>query len=139
MTTAQQNKALIRAVFDDLSAGRTAALPEAMSDDVRWTFAGNWSWSGTWSLKPTVLHQLLGPLMAQFDGGYRIHADLIIAEDDRVVVQAQGNGTTVEGDPYNQTYCFIFTLADGRITEVIEHCDTALVERVLRPLTPVNP
>ncbi|WP_067819151.1 nuclear transport factor 2 family protein [Nocardia inohanensis] len=134
MSIAQQNKTLIRAVFDELAVGRGAALPAAMSEDVRWTFAGNWSWSGTWELKPTVLHQLLGPLMAQFDGGYRIHADLILADEDRVVVQAQGNGTTVDGDPYNQTYCFIFTLAAGRITEVIEHCDTALVERVLKPI-----
>lgn len=134
MSIAQQNKAIIRSVFNELAAGRTAALPAAMSEDVRWTFPGNWSWAGTWELKPTVLHQFLGPLMAQFAGGYRIHADLILADEDRVVVQAQGTGTTVEGDPYNQTYCFIFTLADGRITEVIEHCDTALVERVLKPI-----
>jgi uncharacterized protein len=38
------------------------------------------------------------------------------------------------GQAYRQTYCFVFRVADGRITEVVEHCDTALVERVLTPL-----
>jgi ketosteroid isomerase-like protein len=33
--------------------------------------------------------------------------------------------------PYQQTYCFVFRLRDGKLTEVIEHCDTGLVERVL--------
>jgi ketosteroid isomerase-like protein len=47
--------------------------------------------------------------MAQFDGGYRGYAD------------------------YHQTYCHVFRVRDGQLTEVIEHCDTALVERVLQP------
>jgi ketosteroid isomerase-like protein len=74
------------------------------------------------------------PVMAQLDGSYRIEPDIILADGDRVVVQARGHGTTKRGDAYDQTYCFIFRLADGRITEVIEHCDTALVERVLDPV-----
>lgn len=82
---------------------------------------------------------LLRPIMAQFtDGyrtdGYRFEPDFLLADGDRVVVQARGYGTTAHG-PYHQTYCFVFRLAGGRITEVIEHCDTALVERVLRPVT----
>lgn len=32
-----------------------------------------------------------------------------------------------------QTYCYVFRVADGRTVEVVEHCDTALVERVLTP------
>jgi uncharacterized protein len=74
------------------------------------------------------------PVMAQLDGSYRIEPDIILADGDRVVVQARGHGTTKRGDAYDQTYCFILRLADGRITEVIEHCDTALAERVLDPV-----
>jgi ketosteroid isomerase-like protein len=102
-----------------------------MADDFRWTFPGNWSWSGTWAPKQQVAGGLLRALGEQFGGSYRSEADLILADGDRVVVQARGHATTTRGESYEQTYCFIFRIAGGRLTEVIEHCDTALVERVL--------
>jgi ketosteroid isomerase-like protein len=127
---AAENKKQIREVFEEMARGNANALSEAMADDFRWVFPGNWSWSGTWGPKPNALKGLLRPLMAQFTD-YRCEADLIIAEDDRVVVQARGHGTTTRGEQYEQTYCFILRMADGKITELVEHCDTALVERVL--------
>lgn len=131
--SAEENKELVRGVFEQLAAGNTRAMSDAMADDFRWVFPGEWSWSGTWEPKQVVLDELLGPLMAQFERGYRSEAELIFAEGDRVVVQARGRATTKRGDPYNQTYCYIFRVRDGQLTEVIEHCDTALVERVLEP------
>jgi ketosteroid isomerase-like protein len=76
---------------------------------------------------------MLRPLMTQFTD-YRSEADFIIAEDDRVVAQVRGHGITTAGEPYEQTYCFVFRVVAGQLTEVIEHCDTALVERVLQPI-----
>lgn len=140
--SALHNKKLIWGIFAELSLGKTRAFTEALADDVRWTFPGNWSWSGTWAPKTAVLDELLGPLMAQFAGSYRSEADFILAEGDRVVVQAHGHATTTRGDAYDQAYLYIFRIRDGRITEVIEHCDTALVERVLdapSPQTRVRP
>ena len=137
--SAEENRELLRAVFDELAAGNTRAMSDAMSDDCRWVFPGEWSWSGTWEPKRAVLDDLLRPLMAQFDGRYRSEAELILADGDRVVVQARGRAVTRGGDPYNQTYCYVFRVAGGRITEVVEHCDTALVERVLEPPEPAPP
>src|SRR5512139_2236296 len=106
-----------------MAKGNVRAITDAMADDCRWTFPGNWSWSGDWAPKPVVVNGLLRPLMAQFPEGYRSEADLILADGDRVVVQARGFATTANGEPYHQTYCFIFRVNDGRITEVVEHCD----------------
>ncbi len=129
---------MIRAVFDRMAAGDGRALTEAMSEECSWTFPGNWSWAGTWEPKSVVVQELLRPLMAQFADGYRMVADLILGDGDRVVVQARGYGTTVAGEQYHQTYCLLLTLSDGLITEIVEHCDTALVERVLKPLVPAS-
>jgi ketosteroid isomerase-like protein len=129
--SATENKKLVEQIFDQMSRGNTRAMAEAMADDFRWIFPGNWSWSRTWEPKTVVLNELLRPLMAQFTE-YRSAAEFIIAEDDRVVAQVRGHGMTTDGEPYEQTYCLIFRVADGRLTELIEHCDTALVERVLQ-------
>lgn len=129
-----ENKQLLRGIFDRMAKGDVGALGAAMADDCRWIFPGHWSWSGTWEPKSEVLQGLLRPLMNQFADGYRMEADFLLAEGDRVVVQARGYGITRRGENYHQTYCLIFRLADGRITEIVEHCDTALVERVLDPI-----
>jgi ketosteroid isomerase-like protein len=127
---ASENRDLLEGVFEEMARGNTRALGDALADDCRWVFPGAWSWSGTWEPKKAVLDQLLRPLMAQFES-YRCEATLIVADGDRVVVQARGHASTRRGDPYEQTYCWIFRVTDGRIREVVEHCDTALVERVL--------
>jgi ketosteroid isomerase-like protein len=127
-----ENKKLLEDIFDQLARGNTRAMSEAMADEFRWVFPGDWSWSGTWEPKQVVLDELLRPLMAQFES-YRSEAGLILADGNRVVVQAGSRATTKRGDPYNQTYCYIFRVRDGRLTEVVEHCDTALVDRVLDP------
>jgi ketosteroid isomerase-like protein len=137
MDDTAQNKKLVQDIFDQMARGNTRAMRDAMTDEFTWIFPGNWSWAGTWEPKEVVVKDMLTPLMSQFQGDYRSRADFIIAEGDRVVVQARGHATTKNGDAYDQTYCFIFRVADGKLTEVIEHCDTALVDRVLtRPGPP---
>jgi uncharacterized protein len=137
--SAIENKKLIEDVFARTATGDMRALSELMAEDFRWVFPGQWSWSGTWGPRSVALEKLLRPLMTQFRGGYTLAADLVLADGDRVVVQASGHGITTGGEPYDQTYCLILRLADGKITEIVEHCDTALVERVLtRPGSDVS-
>jgi ketosteroid isomerase-like protein len=131
--SAIENKQLLNEIFEQLARGNTRAISEAMTADVRWTFPGRWSWSGTWEPREVVLEELLRPLMSQFAPGYRSEAELVLADGDRVVVQARGHAITTRGEPYEQTYCYVFRIRGGCISEVVEHCDTALVERVLEP------
>lgn len=133
--SADANKKLLEGIFDEMAKGNTRAMSDAMADDFQWVFPGSWSWAGTWGPKDVVRKDLLQPLMAQFSE-YRNEADLILADGDRVVVQCHAQATTRRGDAYDQTYCFIFRVRDGKLTEVVEHCDTALVDRVLDPVTP---
>ncbi|MBF6340390.1 nuclear transport factor 2 family protein [Nocardia abscessus] len=132
--TAMENKKLLADIFEQMSLGNTRALSDAMADDFRWVFPGDWSWSGAWAPKSAVLDRLLRPLMAQFTE-YRSAAELILAVDDRVVVRARAQAVTIRGETYDQIYCFLFRVTDGKLREVVEYCDTALVERVLtRPV-----
>lgn len=128
-----ENRALLQNIFERMAAGDTRALSDAMAPEFRWTFPGHWSWSGSWEPKTTAVQGLLRPLMAQFTD-YRISADAVHADGDRVVVQAHSAATTIRGEVYDQYYCFVFRVEAGQLLEVTEYCDTALVERVLEPL-----
>ena len=54
-----------------------------------------------------------------------------IARDDHGVVEARGEMRTKAGVPYNNEYCLIYRLKDGKIVEFREYCDSALTEAVL--------
>ena len=53
-------------------------------------------------------------------------ADLI-AEGDYVALQARGNSRTKSGGTYNNTYCQVFRIANGKVQEATEYLDTELV------------
>ncbi len=129
--SAADNKQLLQAIFAELSKGNSRPLVESMADEVCWTVAGSTAWSGTYRGKPAVLQELLIPLGRRFAQPYRATAERFIAEGDTVAVEARGEATTRTGIAYNNRYCFLYRLADGKLREITEYCDTALIEAAL--------
>jgi ketosteroid isomerase-like protein len=59
-----------------------------------------------------------------------------------VVKLAHSDGLTVDGQRYRNEYATTFRFEDGKVIEVVEYLDTALIETVIfrRSLTdPSNP
>jgi len=128
---AEENKKLMEQIFAGLSNGDSRLLVDNMADDFCWTVSGSTRWSKTYEGKQAVLSELFGALRPRIAGRMRTTGLRFIAENDYVVVEARGNNTTSEGKPYNNSYCFVFRLAAGKLKEVTEYMDTALVEAVL--------
>ena len=42
-------------------------------------------------------------------------------------MQARGKSNTKAGGTYNNTYCQVFKVANGKIVEMVEYLDTELV------------
>lgn len=129
--TASANKQTVQAVFDQLATGDGQPFMDLLADDVRWTAIGTSPWSRTYEGKQVVVDELMRPLFRKFADQYSARATRIIAEDDIVVVEALGQVTTKSGQPYNQTYCYVMRLSDGKVRELTEYNDTDLVNRVL--------
>lgn len=109
-----ENKRLIESAFSELANGNGQPFMNAFADDARWTVIGSSPWSRTYEGKRAIVDELMRPLFRQFADHYTARAIRIIAEDDVVVVEARGQVTTKSGKPYHPSYCYIFTLADGR-------------------------
>ncbi len=129
--SAAENKRLFQAIFAGLSVGDGKLFIDSLADDFCWTITGTTAWSKTYRGKQAVRGELLRPLFAQFADQYTNQLRRIIAEDDFVVVEFQGRVTTKSGKPYNNTYCWICRVADGKLKELTEYLDTALVDHAL--------
>src|SRR5690349_9903196 len=126
-----ENKVRIREIFAQLSAGNSKPYLDALADDVRWTVIGSTRWSGTYRGKRDVVERLLRPVSQFFEPGYKMHLEGMVAEGDHIVVQFRGEVTTKAGVPYNNTYCWVCRMEDGRIKELTEYADTELFTAAL--------
>jgi hypothetical protein len=126
-----ENKRLMEGVFAELANGNGRPFMDLLGDDVNWTVSGSGAWSRTYEGKQAVVDELMRPLFSQFADTYRNTATRIIAEDDHVVVECQGEVTTKSGKPYNQRYCYVCRMADGKVRELTEYLDTELVTAAL--------
>ena len=131
--TAQDNKKIVEHIYAELAKGNGAPFREAMADDFTWIIKGSTAWSRAYRGKEAVANELLRPLFAQFKDRYTNTAERVLVDGEYVVVQCKGRVSTVAGEPYNNSYCLIIRMADGKMKELVEYLDTALVDRVLTP------
>jgi ketosteroid isomerase-like protein len=129
--TTLENKQLMQDIFAELAQGNSRPLVDSMADDFRWIITGNTKWSRTYDGKQVVLNELFAALRATLEGKVTTTACRFIADGDFVVVEARGNNITKSGKPYNNTYCYVFRLADGKLREMTEYLDTELVTAAL--------
>ncbi len=129
--SAAENKKLLKAIFDELSKGNGRPFVESWADDFCWTIMGATPWSRTYRGKQTVLKELMEPLFAQFADRYTNIPQRFIAEDDYVVVECRGRATTKTGKPYHNAYCYVIRMEGGKLRELTEYLDTALVDAAL--------
>jgi uncharacterized protein len=127
----EQNKQLIVSIFAETAKGNGGPFVEALADDVEWRIIGTTSWSRTFVGKAAVVNDLLRPLRQQFVASNTIVAQRVIAESDYVVVEARGRNRTKRGNIYENEYCWVIQMRDGKMARLVEYADTALMESVL--------
>jgi len=125
------NKRLMRAIFDGLARGDARLFLDSLDETTVWRMIGTTPWSGVYTGKTAIRRDLLTPLFAQFADQYVNTADAIVAEGDTVVVECRGKVTTKTGKRYDNTYCWVCRLADGKIASLTEYMDTQLVAEAL--------
>ena len=129
--TSQDNKAVLVAVFAETAKGNGRPFLDALADDVQWTIIGTTAWSRTYVGKSSVISDLLRPLGRQLGGPSIIAATNFVAEGDVVVVQGTGHNQTTSGKRYENSYCWVIRMRDGKMSELTEYADTQLIASAL--------
>jgi uncharacterized protein len=125
--TPSQNQQLMQDIFSELSKGNLMPFIAAMSEDVQWTWMGTMTWSRTFKGKTSVVDELWSAVRSTLREPFMVVAERFIAQGDHVVVESRGQNSTRDGRTYNNKYCWVCRIVDGRIEEVHEYMDTELV------------
>ena len=122
-----ENKRLMETIFAELSKGNDQLFLEAMAEDMHWTWMGSGQWAKTFQGKQSVVNDLWGAVKTTLRSPYKAIATRIMADGDYVVVEARGDNTTPDGKIYNNRYCWVCRIEDGKLRAVNEYMDTELV------------
>lgn len=126
----EDNKNVVQTFFESGNRGDVETALGLLADDVTWTNIGSTRFSGAYSGKQVVIDALIGPLFGELEAGIHGTIDNLVAEGDFVVAQVRGQARKKDGTPYNNTYCHVFRLRDGKIVSVNEYMDTELITAV---------
>ena len=127
MSSSDNKQAVVNA-YASLAAGNPAPYLDLLSDDVSITIFGDHRFARTFKGKRDINDNLFDPIRETLDGTIRMNVTSVAAENDTVVVEAKGEARTRDGRSYRNTYCFVHTLTNGKITESREYMDTQLVK-----------
>jgi ketosteroid isomerase-like protein len=131
--SAAENKKLVQQVYADAANRSGTTFIDNLADDAIWIVTGQYSWSHEFRGRDAILNGLMGHFRSFFVERPRTVAFNFIAEGDYVVIESRGDNVTKAGPRYDNRYCMVYRIENGKIKEIKEYCDSTLVERVLGP------
>jgi len=123
-STTEQNKAIVTKFLEVFSSGDVDGIVEGLHPDGTWWVAGSIE-----GLSGTYTSDEMAKLLPNFttiykEGALRITPLEMVAEGDRVAVEAEGYAELSNGRVYEPVYHFLFEIEDGKIKRVKEYMDT---------------
>jgi ketosteroid isomerase-like protein len=96
-----------------------------LADDVNWWVAGKpESLPAAGDHNKEQITGLLHNMAGGLKDGLKMTVKTLIAEGDRVALEAESHGELKNGRIYNNEYHFLLTIREGKIREVKEYLDT---------------
>ena len=125
-STEANNKATVARFLDTFSQGNVEQTLGALADDVTWWVSGGIEgMSGSYDKEG--FGKLIGGVADVYVAPLRITPTSMVAEGDRVAVEADSYAELKDGRVYDPRCHFLFQVTpDGRIALVHEYLDTKL-------------
>lgn len=128
-TDAASNKAIVNNFFDALNRGDVAGVVAAYAEDGTVQTMGSTLISGIHD-REHIASATAG-IFDVFPEGLRFTVKGMVAEGDKVAVEAESEGEHVSGKVYNNQYHFLFQFRAGKLVALREYMDTEMVTDVL--------
>jgi len=125
----QENKARVTAFFEALNRADVDAIVAAYAPNGSVRTMGNTLISGTFSRDQ--MQATAGGILEVFPEGLTFTVLDMIAEGDKVAVEATSEGRHISGPVYSNEYHFLFEFVNGELLQLREYMDTERVTDIL--------
>lgn len=126
----QASKKLVSQLLEAFSAGDVAAMVSMMTDDATWWVGGQIDGlSGTYG-RDEFAKLVEGAKAAYKTGALKIWPTGMVAEGDKVAVEAESHAELHNGRVYANSYHLLVTVRDGKVSGVKEYCDTLHMKQI---------
>ena len=116
---------MLQSYLDALVAGDLDRIAESFAEDATWSLHGVLPLAGVRRGRRAILDFLTSAGSLYTPGTQSFTFGEITAEGDRAVLEWQVRGiASATGKPYDNEYCGVFVIRDGRIAEVREYLDS---------------
>jgi ketosteroid isomerase-like protein len=129
MSTIPNNKEIVSQFFEALNNGDIDSVVNAYADDGYVQTMGNTLISGQSSKEQIAASA--GGIFEVFPEGLKFTIHDMVAEGDKVAVEAESLGEHISGQTYNNQYHFLFEFRDGKLVKLKEYMDTEHITDVL--------
>jgi uncharacterized protein len=124
MADLEQNKKTVEDFLATFSAGDIDGVSAGLADDATW-----WVLGSIEGLSGTYTKQQMVDLLPNFKsiyttGALELKPTAMVAEGDKVAVEAQGHAELTNGRTYQSQYHFLFEVSGNKIASVKEYLDT---------------
>lgn len=117
-------KAVVAKFFETFSSGNVGAILDALDDQAVWWVSGRLEgMSGSYD-KASFGPLLQGAKAAYRGAGLTITPIAMIAEGNKVAVEAEGFAELLDGRSFTPQYHFLITVRGDKLLEVKEYMDT---------------
>jgi ketosteroid isomerase-like protein len=134
----RSNRERVEKAFRDWHDG-TGSITDLLAEDVRWTIVGRSQVSKTFQSKEEFVEEVLWPFGARFSQRFRpvvVHG--VYADGDAVVVLWDGEGTRLDGKPYENTYAWFMRFHEGLVVEATAFFDSIAFNELWSEVTPTD-
>lgn len=120
-----RNRDVAEELFARLGAGDVPGALATMTDDATWLIPGKRELNpAAGNYDKRRLEKLFRAMLGQLKSGLKMTVKGVVADGDKVALEAESYGELASGRVYNQHYHFLIEFRGGKISAVREYLDT---------------
>jgi uncharacterized protein len=126
-------KQVVQRYLDALVDGDVDAIRESFAEDATWTIYGDLPIAGPWTGRDQIVDDFLVTVTGSLfePGSQRFEFPTLIAEGDTVALEWSVKARAASGADYDNSYCGIFIIRDGKIQTIREYLDSGYAAHAL--------
>ncbi|HEY6395649.1 MAG TPA: nuclear transport factor 2 family protein [Candidatus Binataceae bacterium] len=129
--TNQEKKDLVTRTWMAFGKGDIKGAFANMSDNVSWLVPGTTPGVSGLKLGKDAIVKFMSGVGSLFPQGLNSEIRKTYCEGDAVIIEMTNRGKVSNGKSYENEYCFVFELEDGKIRWIREYADTQKAKEIL--------